>query len=460
MRAFVVDEPSVGALRALNYAPAVERIRRAGSESSTPLLQLAGRFGESYGTVFTRLDCAPEMGVRLLSQTDTFAAEPLGRTIRRDSMPHPERHEVRPWQVLICGAGQMGEGNLFGNAILADARLAGGYLGPDTFAVEFEEPGSDLSLWAYAFLCTDTGRLAVSSTAYGTSIPHIRADLLGSLPIPHAPAETVARVAELVRKSVDGRERFLAHLLEARAAFTGLPEFQEALELCRLRRRHTIEWRGPFPSLCAWTFASTGGALAFLGSRWTSSLGDFVERGGIFNGPRFTRIDCAAPHGVELMSQRDALLVRPVPRRIVMPSVHPDKLFARPGTIMVGAQGTLGEGEIFGRALFVTEKLARTAFTQHLLRVVPEGPSAEALYAYLTTTVGFRLLRSTAVGTKLLSMRPDLLAALPVPDLNAPVGKAAGELIKRAFEARDSGDQAEAEAIRIIEQEVLPQWLA
>jgi type I restriction enzyme S subunit len=118
MRTLVIEEPRTGALRALNYAPVLERIRQSGSGSSQQLRKMVKRFGEAYGTVFTRLDCDPNHGVRLLSQTDTFAAEPRGRIIRRDSMPDSRRHEVRRWQILISGAGQMSEGNLFGRSII------------------------------------------------------------------------------------------------------------------------------------------------------------------------------------------------------------------------------------------------------------------------------------------------------------------------------------------------------
>jgi hypothetical protein len=52
-----------------------------------------------------------------------FAAEPFGRTIRRDSMPRPTNHEVKKWQLLIAGAGQMSGNNLFGRTIIADERL-------------------------------------------------------------------------------------------------------------------------------------------------------------------------------------------------------------------------------------------------------------------------------------------------------------------------------------------------
>ncbi|MBZ5713937.1 hypothetical protein [Nannocystis pusilla] len=460
MRAFVVEEPRSRALRALNYSPAVERIRRAGSSSARPLRQIVKSFGPAYGTVFTRLDCHSDHGIELLSQSDMFAAEPRGRVIRSDSLHEPDEHLVKRGQVLIAGAGTLGENELYGRAILADDRLAGKYVGPDSMTLVFEDPDDDFSLFAYAWLASPTGVQAIRSTSYGTKILRFRSELLQSLPVPVAPLSTIKRVAGLIRRCSSLRETFFQRLLLARAKIERLPDMQEATLMCGERSRRTIEWRGPFPSLCAWTFASTGGALRFLADRWEGRLRDFAEPNGIFNGQRFARIDCAAPHGVELMSQRDALLIRPVPRRIVTPDVPAEKLFVRPGTILVGAQGTLGEGEIFGRALFVTEKLLGVAFTQHLLRIIPREPFAEALYAFLTTTVGFRLLRSTAVGTKLLSMRTDLLANLPLPELNGALGRSVSELVQSAFASRDEADDAEAEAIRIIEEEVLPQWLA
>lgn len=460
MRAFVVDNPSVGALRALNYSPAVERIRLAGSDSARPLSTLVKDFGPAYGTVFTRLDCSAEHGVELITQGDMFAAEPAGRVIRLDSMRQPERHLVTRGQVLIAGAGTLGENELYGRSILADDRLVGKYVGPHSMSLHFEEPGSDDSLFAYAWLASPTGIQALRSTSYGTKILGLRKDLLRTLPVPVAPSSTVTRVAKLVRKCSAGREKFLRKLREARRLVEAIPAVQEAHAMCGERRRHSLLWDGPFPSLAAWNVASSGGALRLLRTKWSATLGDVVENDGIYNGPRFARVDCQPPHGIEFMSQRDAMLIRPAPRRIVHPGFDDRQLFAREGTILVGGHGTLGEGEIFGRAVLVHGRFAKAAFTQDLLRVVPKQGEAHALYAYLTTTVGFRLLRTTAVGTKILSMREDMLRALPVPEWPGDLKITVSVLIRDAFQAREEAEQAESGAIRVIEEEVLPQWLA
>lgn len=460
MRAFVVDEPRSGALRALNYAPAVERIRRTGSSSARPLSDIVKTFGPAYGTAFARLACGAEHGVELLSQSDVFAAEPQGRLIRRDSMPHPDRHLIEPGQVLVAGVGTLKETELYGRAILADARLVGKYLSQDAMAIVFEDPSSALSLYTFAWLASPTGMQVLRSTSYGTKLLRFRKDLLSTIPVPLAATSTVSRVAQLVRDCSTGRERFLHRLLQARALVNAMPEMQAAHEMCAERERRSVLWEGPFPSLGAWNFASSGGALRYLREKWKVSLGDLVEPDGIYNGPRFARVDCQPPHGVEFMSQRDAMLIRPAPRRIVHPGFDDRQLFARDGTILVGSHGTLGEGEIFGRAVLVHGRFAKAAFTQDLLRVVPKHGEEHALYAYLTTTVGFRLLRTTAVGTKILSMREDMLRALPVPEWPGDLKKKVSALIRSAFQARDEAEQAETEAIRIIEEEVLPQWLA
>lgn len=460
MRAFVVEEPSVGALRALNYAPAVERIRRAGSNSARPLHELVKTFGPGWRRAFARLPCDPWHGVDFLSQGDAFAAEPQGRPIRVESMADPGRYRVERGQVLLAGTGTLGANELYGRALLADGRLEGKYLSEDAMALVFEDPEDDFSLFAYAWLASPTGMEVLRSTSYGTKLLRFRKDLLASIPVPVAAAPIVSRVAGLVRRCSMGRETFLRDLRAARAITEALPEMQAATEMCADRRRRSILWDGPFPSLGAWNFASAGEVLRRLRDRWAGTLGEVVEADGIYNGPRFARVECQAPHGVEFMSQRDAMLIRPAPRRIVHPGFEERQLFAREGTILIGGHGTLGEGEIFGRAVLVHGRYSRAAFTQDLLRVVPKDGRANSLYAYLTTMVGFRLLRSTAVGTKILSMREDMLRALPVPDWPGDVEARVAGLIASAFQARDEAEIAETEAIRIIEQEVLPQWLA
>jgi hypothetical protein len=461
--AFLVHSPRAHALRALNYAPGLESLTRLkkGTCRTDRLSELLSSFGSSYWTVFTRLDCDSDHGVELISQTDMFAAEPEGRTIRRDSMSRPEYHEVKRWQILIAGAGQMAEGNLFSRSIIADGRLEGKFLGPHAVALQFSEAGGLVNLWTYAFLNTAPGLEAIKACAFGTSVPGLRLDLLGELRIPIPLDDSVLRrVANLVRHCVEQRDIYLAELRFARAMIEELPEMKEAHSLCSARKANAVLWDEPLHgTLCAWNYASVGSALQLLQKKWRVRLKDVLHHGGLYRGPRFARISCQSPYGIPLLSQRDAFLARPIPRRIVHPGFADEKLFAPETTIMVGGQGTLGEGEIFGKAMFVHGRFGSTAFTEHLLRMKIRSPHAEVVYAFLSTQVGMRLLRSTAVGTKLLSLREDLLRELPVPPLGTAAEEEIRKRIVRAHVARTSADAAEAEAIRIVEEEALPSWL-
>lgn len=459
MRQAFVASPGSAALRALNYSPRVERIRAASKKRSLPLREMLAAMGPAYGTVFTRIDCSADHGIELLSQTDMFAAEPQGRVIRRDSMAKPERHEVKRGQVLIAGAGTLGETELYGRALIADGRLEGKFVGPDSMTLVFEEPESDRALFAYAFLASPTGVAAVRSTSYGTKILRFRDDLLGSLPVPTVSEETMSRVAVLIRSAMAARETYMRELRAARAIVENLPEMLLAHAMCAERKARATLWAGALRTLSAWNVASVGSALADLQRSWPGRLGDVVTDDGVFYGPRFARVSCERPHGVDFMSQRDLFLIRPVPRRIVHPGFANEKLYAPRDALLVGAQGTLGEGEIFGRAVLVRGQLERMAYTQHLLRLIPRVGAGPMLYTFLSTLVGMRLLRATGVGTKLLSMREDLLREVPIPSLGSAKEAIVSQHVDAAYGARANSDSAESEAIRIIEEEVMPAWL-
>jgi hypothetical protein len=56
-------------------------------------------------------------------------------------------------------------------------------------------------------------------------------------------------------------------------------------------------------------------------------------------------------------------------------------------------------------------------------------------------------------------MRLDLLRELPIPELLPLQRRAIERHVSDALVARTAGEAAETEAIRIIEEEVLPAWL-
>jgi hypothetical protein len=459
VRSAFYSDVSSTALRALNYTPEVEALRRAGRRHSTTLGDVFSRFGPAYGTVFTRIDCEAEYGERLLDQASTFATEPVPRIIRGDALPKLEHQRISKWQVLIAGAGTLGENEIFGRSMLADGRLVGSIVGPDTMALWPKDPGSNLSCYTYAFLCTKVGVRAVRSTAYGTKILRLRHPFLKSLPIPLGTDEQIARVAALVRETVAQREAYAEHLRDARALLEKIPGFSEARAMCEQRQRSAMWWDQPLPTLSAWTFAFAGEALKVLRGQWSRQLTAALRAEGLSAGDRSARVACERPHGIDFASQRDVFMMRRFPRRIAAPPQGTRKLFVDADTVLIACDGQAGEGTLLGRAELAACGLTSTAVTEHILKA-PLLSDHRWVYALLSSPLGRQLLQSCAVGTSIPKLRMDLVTALPIPDPPRDLALVINRAVDAAIAARLAADRAESEAVRIIEQEVLPAWLA
>lgn len=457
--AFIIESPRYAALRATNYSPITERFRRA-SLPTRRLRDLVSDLGGAYWAVFKRHDCAESCGVRLLSQTDMFASEPRGRIIRRDSMTNPGRHLIERWQILIAGTGQTGENALFGRSIIADSRLSGAYLSQHAVGLKFHEPGSRENLFTYAFLNTQAGVRALKAAAFGTSIPGLRLDLVGDLCVPFPDDATQEKIAALIRTAVQQRDCYLGELRAARLVIEDLPEMREAQAACAERRARCIVWDGSLPTMCAWNFASTGGALALLRRKWRLRLADVLDEGGLFKGGRMSRVLCSPPHGDDLLSQRDIFSIRHIPRRVVASKNDADCLRGTEGQLLVASRGQLTEGTIFGSIERASHGAIGKIVTEDIVRIVPSKGNEELAFAFLSTRVGHALLASSAFGTSIPGMRLDLVASIPFPDVDEATMTRVIRHVRACTAARQAADAAEAEAIRIVEEEVLPAWLS
>ena len=458
-RSAFVARPTQRALRALNYSPALEVLGSSPrGQACRPLKAFLKTMGPAYGSVFTRADCRFPNGIELLSQSDMFAFSPVGRRIRTDSLPNPLDHEIRRWQVLLAGAGTLGKTELYGRATIADDRIVGRYVGPDAMVLTFAEEGGAENLYVHAFLSSRVGFEAIRATSYGTKLLRFRGDMLGSLPVPIPAEATIERVADAMRQAVVLREQAASCFDAARRVIDQLPAVGEARQLLGGRARKAIAWSGQLPTIRAWTFASTGDAMLYLRTVWSKRLNDAVVERGIYQGPRFARIPCEAPHGIDLLSQRDVFLVRSLARRIVHPGMADEQLFVPDGALLVASHGQMTEGNLFGRVELAAAGLSRCAISQDIMRVVPKPQDWATAYAFFSSELGLRLLQSTAVGTSIPLMRLDLVASLPFPELPESSRIEIDRLVTQGVKARVEANRAEENAIELVEREVLASW--
>lgn len=457
MRAFTVASVSQVALRALNYSPVADRLRRS-PRRTMPLADCVTNLGDSSSRV-SRVECASAFGVRMLGQTDTYAIEPQGKWIRAPENNDLAKLTIRRGDILIAGAGQVGETTLFGRPVIADSRLVNCILGGDTLALTPKSPRIGALLFAY--LLSPTGRDLLVSTAYGTSIPRIHLGLVGALPVPVCDEKTLDVIVEQTSAAVQAREEYAVRISGAREVIERREEMQTALVECRTRELRTRMWTDALlGSLGAWNYISAGQALATLRDVWRGRLADWLEPDGWYYGLLRQRTECAPHHGAPLITQRDALSIRPLPTWIAIPGMPRRSLFSEPGTIVMAGRGTLGENELFARPAAITPYLSRFALTQDLVRVVPKHEWRGPAFAYLSTMVGRRLLRTAAVGTKILQLRKDLQLKLPVPNLTSAEVATINDHYDAAVLAFDRALLAEDRLQHIIEKKVLPKWLA
>ena len=170
------------------------------------------------------------------------------------------------------------------------------------------------------------------------------------------------------------------------------------------------------------------------------------------------RWSCDSSHGIELLSQRDVFMIRPIPQWISS-KCDVSTLIIPQRSLLVSSRGQFSQGSLFARVESSEHGFAGKAVTEDIVRLVPQPDSFAIAYAFLSSALGYRLLRSVAYGTSIPGMRLDLMRDLPFPELDRELSRQVEGHIEEAAIRRTTADKAEAEAVRILEDEVLPVWL-
>ncbi|WP_295581530.1 hypothetical protein [uncultured Lamprocystis sp.] len=185
------------------------------------------------------------------------------------------------------------------------------------------------------------------------------------------------------------------------------------------------------------------------------TLDDLCVPGTLSRGGRFKRIDADQGHAYQMIGQKELFWLKPEGRWIAKSAMDDDSLGIA-GAVMVAAQGTLGESELYCRAEFVWGPWTKMAFSEHILRVIadeavmPRG----CLYAFMRSETAFRMLRSISVGSKLQDHHYKLRGQLPVPYPPREVQAQIHNKVIAAYEARHRAVALNDEAISMVEQSI------
>ncbi|WP_457094130.1 methylation-associated defense system restriction endonuclease subunit S MAD5 [Microvirga sp. P5_D2] len=392
-------------------------------------------------------------GVRFLSSTDILQSDLSSlQLIGRSAVRANPKLLISAGSTLITRAGTVGRmafvrPDMHGLACTEDVlRVV-----PDADRVP---PG-----YLHAYLRSKFGVPLIVSGTYGAIIQHIEPHHIADLPVPRLGKSVESRADELVIKSANLLAKYQADVNSATKRLfesVGLEDITAA-DWHLMGRDLGFRVAAPsVDSLRALNFTPRFQKLVeAVKAAPHKDLGDLVVPGTLQRGARFKRIDAAPEYSFQLVGQRELFWVKPEGRWIAKSSAGRDVIVA-PGTILVAAQGTLGESELYCRAEFIWGPAAQLAYSEHLLRVVANEQEMPAgcLYAFMRSETAFRMFRSISTGTKLQDHHHVMRAQLPVPYPSKSVRDEVHRMVVDAYDARHEAVALEDQAIALVEDAI------
>lgn len=318
----------------------------------------------------------------------------------------------------------------------------------------------------YAYLTSKIGNTFLWKQSTGGVQPYINEEMVGAIPVPIFPFDKQKQIHEIILKSVDLRVE--ANLMLENVEKTLLQGLNIDELDGRIYDRSEKVSSNIFKinknkistlSLRARNYSPRKQIiLGLCKNQKYDNLIDVLEFAP-FYGSRYKRIE-ATNQAIELLSQGDIFDFKPSGRLISKRNIKnlKDELVKKE-TILIPAQGTLGENEIFGRAKFVWGYLENKLVAGHAMRFIPNTQKIGAgyLYAVLSSKMWFRLLRNSVYGTNLLGFIVPFLNSYPIPRFDNGLEELIDQKVKEAYDKLTLAIEKENQAIQLVENEI-EQW--
>lgn len=404
------------------------------------------RFARSYTTEAT--DSIPFLG-----STDILMADlsSVPRLAKRQVEAAPSLVLEAGWSLITCSG-------TVGRMAFSRADMAG-MAGSQHFMRVIADQSRIPPGYLHAYLRSKFGVPLIVSGTYGGIVQHIEPHHIASLPVPRLGKSVEKRANDLVVESAKLLTEFqvgVNRATELLFSSVGLEDITASDWHMMGRDTAFAEDNPSADSLRALNFTPRYRQLLTLirKRRW-KALGDICLPGTLRSGGRFKRVDADPEYSYRLIGQKEIFWVRPEGRWIARATVGTEVLVPR-GTVMIAAQGTLGESELYCRAEFIWGNAEKNAYSQHFVRAIADESLMlrGCLFAFLRSEMAFRLLRSISIGTKLQDLHPKFRAALPVPYPDPDAQKEIHRIVVEAYKARDKAVDLEEEAVLLVESAI------
>jgi type I restriction enzyme S subunit len=434
------------------------RALRGHGKNFSPLLEVTTGRRVFRGPIFARRYVEdPAQGVPYVSANDLdrVFVEPAGY-LSKGLGGLLEELTLHEGMVLVTCSGMS-----LGKALWTRRDMAGLVASHDLIRIEVDAkkvpPG-----YLYVFLSSRFGRVAIRRQTYGGSVKHIEPQHLYKLPIPRLNSALESRIHALALSSSEKVSRHVELMREATSTLLsriGVSDPSPYSWHISDVQRGWEERSVSSLSLRAMNYDPRAARLrdAVARGHRTTPLGKLCDPKWFKGKIIFTRVDAEPEHGALLLGQRKAFRPRPEGRWISRKSIKGLGLQVPAGTTLIPSHGTLGENELYCRALYVTPRMSAHAFSGDFFRCIPSPGAIHPgyLHAFLRSEVAFRLLRSISTGSKQQEQHPVMMWHLPIPRLGASEEMRIGALVDAAAAELDAAMSAEDEAQRLLHKSLV-----
>lgn len=317
----------------------------------------------------------------------------------------------------------------------------------------------------YAFLASKIGKLSFLKHSTGGVQPFITESMVGQIPIPDFPESLQTEVNKLILESAKLREEAKVMLdlaekeLKSKAGLPDLcPEEYDYYGQSQSNRKvscfaRNIKELGT-TSINAFNHSERIRLITQKMACKTIPLREAIQGGATFSSTGAPSIEVKPGKGIMMINQKDIFdnIIRG--KWISNRGIKLDNLVDY-GEVLIACDGTLGESELFCRAIFANEDLKGSFISSHFIRMkATEEITSGYLYTWLNSDYGFRFIRNTQAGTKLCHPINKMFLNIPIPVLGNDDIKAIDSIVKTAHSKRHESNLKELEAIQLIEQEI------
>mgnify|MGYP000918525306 CR=1 FL=1 len=317
----------------------------------------------------------------------------------------------------------------------------------------------------YAYLASKYGHSLLTQGTFGGVILHIEPAFVESLPIPNFPHDFQEEVDVLIQDSARLREEAIDNLasaeimLKEKAGLRDLSSDDYDYYGHRSSQRkvscftRNIQEIGT-TTINAFNHSERIRKLKAKISCPTILLREALKEGRTYGTSGLPNIEVKPGHGIMLINQKDMFDNIVKGKWISSRGSDPENVLEY-GKILIACDGTLGENELFCRAVYVNEDLKGSYVSSHFLRLkVNDEMLAGYLFCWLNSDYGFRLIRNTQAGTKLCHPINKLFLDIPIPIIGKDEMQEIDRLVREAHTKRHLANQKELKAISMVEQEI------